>query len=180
MRQTNFDRYLKEQLVDPTIARRFEQAGQAWDVGLQIAALRRQAGLSQKQLAERERPRNSKFVGLNRQTMKVIRSVCCAASPGNSMRMCGWCSNRRVEPIRWPKARPHIVRSGARHQTESHDHGALKSRGTDLLGANEILIHSTHFSSGSISSPTIPRPRGQRTHPQATWPHSLGERLARG
>ena len=53
MKQTNFDRYLKEQLADPTFARRFEQAGQAWDVALQIATLRRQAGLSQKQLAER-------------------------------------------------------------------------------------------------------------------------------
>ena len=53
MKQTNFDRYLKEQLADPTFARRFEQAGQAWDVALQIATLRRQAGLSQKELAER-------------------------------------------------------------------------------------------------------------------------------
>lgn len=53
MRQTNFDRYLKAQLADPEFARRFKEAGQAWDVALQIAALRRQAGLSQKQLAQR-------------------------------------------------------------------------------------------------------------------------------
>jgi transcriptional regulator with XRE-family HTH domain len=53
MKQTNFDRYLQEQLADPDFARRFEQAGQAWDVALQIAALRRRAGLSQKQLAQR-------------------------------------------------------------------------------------------------------------------------------
>ncbi len=53
MRQTNFDRYLKEQLTDPAFARRFERAGQAWDVALQIAALRQQAGLSQKELAKR-------------------------------------------------------------------------------------------------------------------------------
>lgn len=53
MKQTNFDRYLKAQLADPEFARRFREAGQAWDVALQIAALRRQAGLSQKQLAKR-------------------------------------------------------------------------------------------------------------------------------
>lgn len=53
MKATNFDRYLKEQLTDPAFARRFKQAGQAWDVALQIAALRQRAGLSQKELAHR-------------------------------------------------------------------------------------------------------------------------------
>ena len=53
MKQTNFDRYLKEQLDDPAFARRFERAGQAWEVALQIAALRQRAGLSQKELAQR-------------------------------------------------------------------------------------------------------------------------------
>lgn len=53
MKQTNFDRYLKEQLADPEFARRFERAGEAWDVAMQLAALRRQAGLSQKELARR-------------------------------------------------------------------------------------------------------------------------------
>ena len=52
MKQTNFDRYLKEQLADPEFARRFERAGEAWDVALQLSALRRQAGLSQKELAK--------------------------------------------------------------------------------------------------------------------------------
>lgn len=53
MKQTNFDQYVKEQLADPVFARRFKQAGQAWDVALQIAALRQRAGLSQKELARR-------------------------------------------------------------------------------------------------------------------------------
>jgi len=53
MKATNFDRYLKEQLTDPAFARRFKQAGQAWDVALQIAALRQRVGLSQKELAHR-------------------------------------------------------------------------------------------------------------------------------
>ena len=53
MTKTNFDRYLAEQLRDPAFADRFERAGQAWDVALQIAALREQAGLTQKELARR-------------------------------------------------------------------------------------------------------------------------------
>jgi transcriptional regulator with XRE-family HTH domain len=52
MNKTNFDHYLEEQLRDPAFADRFEQAGEAWDVALQIAALRQQAGLSQKELAK--------------------------------------------------------------------------------------------------------------------------------
>ena len=52
MRKTNFDRYLTEQMRDPAFAARFEHAGEAWDVALQIAALRQQAGLSQKDLAK--------------------------------------------------------------------------------------------------------------------------------
>lgn len=52
MKKTNFDHYLEEQLKDPAFAARFEQAGEAWDVALQIAALRQEAGLSQKDLAK--------------------------------------------------------------------------------------------------------------------------------
>jgi transcriptional regulator with XRE-family HTH domain len=52
MKKTNFDRYLEKQLQDPTFADRFKSAGEAWDVALQIAALREQAGLSQKDLAK--------------------------------------------------------------------------------------------------------------------------------
>ena len=51
MKKTNFDKYLEEQLRDPAFAARFERAGEAWDVALQIAALRTKAGLSQKDLA---------------------------------------------------------------------------------------------------------------------------------
>src|SRR3989337_1367951 len=53
MRTTNFDRYLDEQLRDPAFAARFKSAGEAWDVALQIAALREKAGLSQKDLARK-------------------------------------------------------------------------------------------------------------------------------
>lgn len=53
MKKTNFDRYLDEQMQDPAFAARFERAGEAWDVALQLAALRQQAGLSQQDLARR-------------------------------------------------------------------------------------------------------------------------------
>lgn len=55
MKKTNFDRYLEEQLKDPGFAERFERAGQAWDVAVQLAALRQKAGLSQKDLARKLR-----------------------------------------------------------------------------------------------------------------------------
>ena len=51
MRKTNFDSYLEEQLKDRGFAERFRQAGEAWDVAIQIAALRKKAGVSQKGLA---------------------------------------------------------------------------------------------------------------------------------
>ena len=53
MSKTNFDLFLEEQLRDPDFAERFKRAGEAWEVALQIAALREQAGLSQKDLATR-------------------------------------------------------------------------------------------------------------------------------
>lgn len=53
MKKTNFDLYLEEQLKDPAFAERFERAGEAWDVALQLAALREKAGLSQKDLARK-------------------------------------------------------------------------------------------------------------------------------
>jgi transcriptional regulator with XRE-family HTH domain len=52
MKKTNFDRYLEEQLRNAAFAARFTRAGEAWDVALQIAALRQQVGLSQKDLAK--------------------------------------------------------------------------------------------------------------------------------
>jgi transcriptional regulator with XRE-family HTH domain len=51
--KTNFDEFLEAQLKDPAFAERFEKAGEAWDVALQIAALREKAGLSQKDLARK-------------------------------------------------------------------------------------------------------------------------------
>lgn len=52
-RRTNFDVYLEEQLKDPDFVARFKKAGEAWDIALQLAALRKESGLSQKELARR-------------------------------------------------------------------------------------------------------------------------------
>jgi transcriptional regulator with XRE-family HTH domain len=51
--RTNFDLYLEEQLKDASFAERFRKAGEAWDVALKLASLRRASGLSQKELAKR-------------------------------------------------------------------------------------------------------------------------------
>jgi ribosome-binding protein aMBF1 (putative translation factor) len=52
-KKTNFDLYLEEQLKDPDFKERFQKAGEAWDVAMQIASLRKRCGLSQKELARR-------------------------------------------------------------------------------------------------------------------------------
>ena len=52
-RKTNFDKYLEEQLQDKDFAARFKKAGDAWDIALKLAALRKESGLSQKELAKR-------------------------------------------------------------------------------------------------------------------------------
>jgi transcriptional regulator with XRE-family HTH domain len=75
MKKTNFDRDLEEQLKDPQFAARFKQAGEAWDLALQLADLRKRAGLSQAALARR---------------LKTSQQICRLESPryfGHSMRM---------------------------------------------------------------------------------------------
>jgi len=63
-RKTNFDRYLEKQLKDPDFVRRYQKA---WDVALQLAALRKKAGLSQKELAQR--------VGTSQQQISRLEST---------------------------------------------------------------------------------------------------------
>jgi len=52
-RKSNFELFLKKQLRDPIFAERFKKAGEAWDLAIQLAALRKESGLSQKELAKR-------------------------------------------------------------------------------------------------------------------------------
>jgi len=49
---TNFDRYLARKLQDPGLRARLEAADQAWDIALQLVALRQARGLTQKEVAE--------------------------------------------------------------------------------------------------------------------------------
>lgn len=50
--KTNFDRYLERKLKDPDFRRRYAEAERAWDVALQLSALRKARGLTQKQVAD--------------------------------------------------------------------------------------------------------------------------------
>jgi DNA-binding XRE family transcriptional regulator len=51
-KKTNFDKYLDQQLKDREFAARFKKAGKAWDIAIKLAALRKESGLSQKELAQ--------------------------------------------------------------------------------------------------------------------------------
>lgn len=66
-RKTNFDRYLERQLKDPAFKGRFERAGEAWDVAMKLAELRKEAGLSQKELAQK--------VGTSQQQISRLESL---------------------------------------------------------------------------------------------------------
>ncbi|MEA3361441.1 MAG: helix-turn-helix transcriptional regulator [Thermodesulfobacteriota bacterium] len=64
--KTNFDTYLEDQFKDPDFAARFKKAGEAWDIALQLAALRNESGLSQKELAN--------LVGTSQQQISRLES----------------------------------------------------------------------------------------------------------
>jgi transcriptional regulator with XRE-family HTH domain len=66
-RKTDFDRFLKAQLKDKEFAERFRKAGQAWEVAVQLATLRKKAGLSQKELAQK--------VGTSQQQISRLEST---------------------------------------------------------------------------------------------------------
>ena len=64
-------------------AERFEAAGEAWDVALQIAALREKAGLSQKELARKLRTSQQQISRLESpayegHSLSMLRRVACA------------------------------------------------------------------------------------------------------
>src|ERR1700722_15677068 len=81
MKKTNFDLYLERQLKDEAFAERFRKAGEAWDIALQLAALRQKAGLSQKELAKRAGTTQQQICRLESPTyeghsLSMIRRVC--------------------------------------------------------------------------------------------------------
>jgi DNA-binding XRE family transcriptional regulator len=64
--KTNFNAYLVEQMKDPDFAARFKKAGDDWDVAVQLSVLRKECGLSQKELAN--------LVGTSQQQISRIES----------------------------------------------------------------------------------------------------------
>src|SRR4030043_813529 len=100
-RQTNFDLYLGEQLKDPDFAEKFRKAGEAWDIAMQLASLRKKSGLSQKEVAKR--------VGTSQQQISRLESP---SYEGHSLSML-----RRVAQVLGATIRVEIQHK--RHQTFS-------------------------------------------------------------
>src|SRR5213592_5151014 len=94
MKKTNFDLYLEEQLKDPDFAERFERAGEAWDVALQIAALREKAGLSQKDLARK--------LKTSQQQISRLESPCYERHSLSMLRRVAQALNARVSVVLEP------------------------------------------------------------------------------
>ena len=52
MQKTNFDQYLDRKMIDPEFRQKFQDADRAWDIALQLVALRKARGLTQQQVAD--------------------------------------------------------------------------------------------------------------------------------
>jgi transcriptional regulator with XRE-family HTH domain len=119
-RRTNFGRYLEKQLKDPDFAERFKKAGEAWDVALQIAALREESGLSQKELAKR--------VGTSQQQISRLESP---SYEGHSLSML-----RRVAAVLGATVQVKIQRER---------HSPLWLRAKQNTAGNKIAFHPLFF-----------------------------------
>jgi transcriptional regulator with XRE-family HTH domain len=105
-RQTNFDLYLEEQLKNADFAERFKRAGEAWDVALQLASLRKKSGLSQKELAKK--------VGTSQQQISRLESP---SYEGHSLSML-----RRVADVLGATVHVEIERKGRQRQAVVAEH----------------------------------------------------------
>ena len=113
MKKTNFDLYLDEQLRDPAFAARFESAGDAWDVALQVAALRANAGLSQKDLA--------KLLRTSQQQISRLESPGYEGHSLSMLRRVARALHARVRVVLEPagrKRRMHVAESPASYGTK--------------------------------------------------------------
>ena len=109
MKTTNFDRYLQQQLADPDFAARFEHAGEAWDVALQIADLRRQAGLSQKELAA--------LLHTSQQQISRLESTGYEGHSLNMLRRVAGALHARVRVVFEPEEQMKVAEPGTRYKT---------------------------------------------------------------
>ncbi len=101
-KKTNFDRYLEEQLKDKDFTERFRKAGEAWDVALKLSELRKESGLSQKELARR--------AGTTQQQISRLESP---AYEGHSLSML-----RRVAEVLGATVHIELQRTGKQNHTE--------------------------------------------------------------
>ncbi len=118
-RRTNFDLYLEEQLKDVGFADRFKKAGEAWDVALQLASLRKESGLSQKELAKK--------VGTSQQQISRLESP---SYEGHSLSML-----RRVADVLGATVHVEIERKGRQKQAvvaESKSHYKISKKPLSL------------------------------------------------
>ena len=76
-KKTNFDRYLERKLQDAGFRSRLEAADQAWDIALQLAALR-QAPRLPKNHGALLAPNNKPLPGSKTRPTPVIASAWCA------------------------------------------------------------------------------------------------------
>jgi transcriptional regulator with XRE-family HTH domain len=124
-RQTNFDLYLEEQLKNADFAERFKRAGEAWDVALQLASLRKKSGLSQKELAKK--------VGTSQQQISRLESP---SYEGHSLSML-----RRVAGILG--ATVHVEIQAQKHQkqisvAEAKSNYRVKKKGEPSLSPEAV------------------------------------------
>jgi transcriptional regulator with XRE-family HTH domain len=122
MKKTNFDKFLQEQLEDRGFAERFERAGEAWEIAIPLARLREQAGLSQKELADRLRTSQQQISRLESpsyegHSLRMLRRV--AKALNASMRICFEPLNHRTADQLAETPPPYIVKKPVeRHRKE--------------------------------------------------------------
>lgn len=128
MKKTHFDHYLDEQLRDPGFAARFKDAGEAWDVSLQITRLREQAGLSQAELAERLETSQQQISRLESpayegHSLSMLRRLAAALGARVRVTLEPTTSSKAVATVREPGSR---YKTAAKHPQSQTRNGARK------------------------------------------------------
>ena len=114
MKKSNYDRYLEDQLKDPAFEARFKRAGEAWDVALQIAALREKAGYSQKDLA--------KLLGTSQQQISRLESPGYEGHSLSMLRRVAEALHSRVRVVFEPEGKgtgSRVAETGVSYRTKS-------------------------------------------------------------
>ena len=109
--------YLEQQMKDPAFAKKFERSGQAWDVALQIATLRTQAGLSQKDLA--------RILGTSQQQVSRLESPSYEGHSLSMLRRVADALHSRVsivfEPVEHKQSRAGVAEDKSKYHSRSRN-----------------------------------------------------------